>query len=127
MRVSHCFQYGGRWANSTGKEISALNRLIRTAAIALVPALLSGREDERIERLERFFAERPAHVFAKDFLAQSDQYGLDWRLLPALCVIETSGGLHVRSRNNWFGWDSGRARFPTILRGIHTVAQQLAE
>src|SRR5215813_10833003 len=85
-----------------------LNRLIRSAGIALLPALLSGREDERIERLERFFAGRPARVFAEQFLVESDQHGLDWRLLPALCVIETSGGLHVQSRNNWFGWDSGR-------------------
>jgi hypothetical protein len=81
--------------------------------------------DARLDRLDAFLEGRPAHAFAAEFLAAADKYDLDWRLLPALCVIETSGGKHVRARNNWFGWRSGHARFRSIHQAIETVAYNL--
>jgi hypothetical protein len=97
-----------------------------TDSASLLP--LSHEEDPRLVRLREFFVkyDSPAHTLAADFLAAADGYGLDWRLLPAIALIESGGGRDCRG-NNIFGWDSGRKGFPTIRAGIHTVAQRLAE
>ena len=50
---------------------------------------------------------------------------LDWRLLPSLSYIESTGGKAARN-NNFFGWDSGRAEFATPSAAIHEVGYRLA-
>ena len=53
-------------------------------------------------------------------------YALDWRLLPSLSFVESSGGKAARN-NNLFGWDSGRAAFSSAAAGIRAVASSLSE
>jgi hypothetical protein len=59
------------------------------------------------------------------FLEAADDYKLDWRLLPSLSYVESSGGKSARN-NNIFGWNSGRAQFSSPAAGIHTVGYRLA-
>ena len=84
--------------------------------------------DPRLSRLKQFFAERgcPLREAAVDFLIAADQNHLDWRLLPSISMIESSGGKDFRN-NNVFGWDSSRGSFPSVRAGIHFVAAQLAK
>jgi hypothetical protein len=63
--------------------------------------------------------------YAADLVAAADQNHLDWRLLPSLALVESSGG-KVFVNNNVFGWDSCRQKFPSIQAGIHAVAERLA-
>ena len=49
------------------------------------------------------------------FLEAADDYALDWRLLPSLSYVESTGGKAARN-NNLFGWNSGRAQFPEPRR-----------
>ncbi|MGD0498481.1 MAG: hypothetical protein ABSC23_08590 [Bryobacteraceae bacterium] len=83
--------------------------------------------DARLESLRRFFAESgcPALAYAPVFLEAADDYGLDWRLLPGISYIESTGG-KAAWRNNFFGWDSGRAKFASPAAGIHAVAYFLS-
>lgn len=60
------------------------------------------------------------------FIGKADQYGLDWRLLPSIAMVESSGGKHSR-RNNVFGWNSGRTGFRTVAAGIDYVASRFAQ
>jgi hypothetical protein len=85
------------------------------------------RNDPRLETLRKFFraAECPAEKYAAAFLEAADHYELDWRLLPSLSYIESTGGKSAR-HNNLFGWDSGRAHFPSPVAGIHAVGYRLA-
>ncbi len=62
---------------------------------------------------------------AEVFLEAADAYELDWRLLPSLSFVETTGGKAARN-NNWFGWDSGRTKFTSAAAGIHAVGYSLA-
>lgn len=55
----------------------------------------------------------------------ADAHGLDWRLLPSISFIESTGGKALKN-NNLFGWDAGRAEFPSLSAAIHTVAYSLA-
>jgi hypothetical protein len=86
------------------------------------------QNDPRLSRLRKFFADRdcPLQDSAKDFLVAADQNELDWRLLPSISMIESSGGKDYRN-NNVFGWDSCKERFPSVRAGIHYVAAQLGK
>jgi hypothetical protein len=80
-----------------------------------------------MQRIRSFFRKRkcPAQRYAAEFVLAADRHRLDWRLLPSLALIESSGG-KVFTNNNIFGWDSCRHRFPTVQAGIDIVAERLA-
>ena len=101
-------------------------------SIALAPAVNSPAEvpytkDSRFRRIKAFFQKRqcPMEKYAGDLVAAADRHQLDWRLLPSLALVESSGG-KAYMNNNVFGWDSCKRKFPTIQAGIHVVAERLA-
>lgn len=83
--------------------------------------------DPRAGKIRRFFTRCscPASKYAADFIMAADQHKLDWRLLPSLSFLETTGGKTQRN-NNMFGWSNGDARFPTLRAGIYVVASRLS-
>ena len=85
------------------------------------------RNDPRLEALKTFFGDAgcPALQYAAAFLEAADYNELDWRLLPSLSYVESTGGKLARY-NNLFGWDSGRAHFPSPVAGIHAVGYSLS-
>ena len=91
------------------------------------PRWASYQQDPRLKRLEKFFqsAGCPAQKYSDTFLEAADANGLDWRLLPSISFIESTGGKADRN-NNLFGWDSGRAEFASPAAGIHTVGYRLS-
>jgi hypothetical protein len=82
--------------------------------------------DPRLLRIKQYFLERecPAHVYAEDFVTAADQNNLDWRLLPSLSMVESTGGKTARN-NNMFGWDNGGTGFRSSREGIYRVASRL--
>jgi hypothetical protein len=82
--------------------------------------------DPRLIRIKQFFLQRdcPAHVYAEDFLHAADQHNLDWRLLPSLSFVESTGGKDAHN-NNMFGWDNCNSAFRSSREGIYRVASQL--
>src|SRR6202162_1693107 len=84
--------------------------------------------DPRFVRLQEFFGQRdcPLREAAADFLIAADENALDWRLLPSISIIESSGGKDYRN-NNVFGWDSCKEKFSSVRAGIHFVAAQLGK
>lgn len=83
--------------------------------------------DPRLLLLTRFFetTDAPAKAYSDVFLSEADQNDLDWRLLPSISFVETTGGKAARN-NNLFGWDNGRVKFGSMRDGIRTVAYHLA-
>lgn len=86
------------------------------------------QNDPRLSRLQKFFGDRdcPLRDSAKDFLIAADQNQLDWRLLPSISIIESSGGKYY-GNNNVFGWASSKEKFTSVRAGIHYVAAQLGK
>jgi hypothetical protein len=83
--------------------------------------------DRRPEKLEAFFSAYrcPGPLHVTDYLRAADTYGIDYRLLPALSVRESTCGKHERANNRW-GWDSARTGFASVASGIEFIARQLA-
>jgi hypothetical protein len=89
------------------------------------PQVTEQRQDPRVDRLRAFLGNSPASELVHVFLEAADEYNLDWRLLPSISLIESSGGKAAKG-NNLFGWDAGRAEFSSLSAGIQRVAYFLA-
>src|ERR1051326_1395104 len=113
------------------------NRWMLVAGLLLLPMVMSPRlgsgvpgpdyaRDPRLYKIRTFFSslDCPAWRYAATFLEAADDYALDWRLLPSLSYVETTGG-KAAPNNNLFGWGSGRAKFSSPHAAIHTIAFHL--
>lgn len=83
--------------------------------------------DDRPARVDAYFAKRnmPLEGHGEQFVKVADKYGLDWRLLPAIAVRESSGGKHLLN-NNPFGWGSCRIKFANFDDAIEEVGKNLS-
>ena len=82
--------------------------------------------DERAQRIDRYFTERgmPLVGYGARFAEAANKCDMDWRLLPAIAVRESSGGKQACG-NNPFGWASCRADFESIEDAIEIVGANL--
>ena len=82
--------------------------------------------DERPARTDRYFAERSMSLagYGAKFVEAADKCDMDWRLLPAIAVRESSGGKQACG-NNPFGWASCRLDFESIEQAIEIVGANL--
>ena len=58
----------------------------------------------------------------------ADQYDLDWRLLPAIAMRESTAGIHecTTANHNFFGWDSCNVSFDSDDQAIEALASNLS-
>lgn len=85
--------------------------------------------DSRAMALGKFFEKRkcPLLPYVDEFITAADKYKVDFRLLPAISVIESQcGKIYPRSTNNPFGWNSARTGFESIPVAIDFIVGQLA-
>ena len=106
---------------AAGLAVSAVS------AVDVTPATSVPQSDPRIARLDHFFAHYncplPYHV--DDYLRAADSYEIDYRLLPAISVRETTCGLWEQQNNRW-GYHSGHQSFDSVEDGIYFLAHRLA-
>lgn len=83
--------------------------------------------DPRIENLTRFFDHyHGSTAYINDYLNAADKNQIDYRLLPAISIAESSGGKHACGFN-WWGWNSCKGdNFSSVAQGIQFVSGQLA-
>ncbi len=96
------------------------------ASTALEPPHLAAKPDSREVRIRHFFEDKgcPLSKMAHDFVREADRNALDWRLLPSISFVESSGGKYYQN-NNVFGWNSNRTHFKSVRSGLHLVASVL--
>lgn len=63
---------------------------------------------------------------AQILVQEADEHGLDYRLMPALAYVESSGGKFAHG-NNTMGWANGKTSYSSPRAAIHTVAVGLSE
>ena len=59
------------------------------------------------------------------YVREADEHGIDWRLLPAISLIESSAGLRQRYNNAW-GWDSAKTGFDSWEDGIAYISERFS-
>lgn len=69
----------------------------------------------------------PLHGMGLKLVQEAENNDLDWRLLAAIAVRESTGGKFdcKKVENNPFGWGSCKIGFDTIDESIETVARNL--
>ena len=85
---------------------SHIGSLSSTPVTTVVVSVDDVRE-QRAESIDTYFKERsmPLEGTGMTFVLVAEKYGLDWSLLPAIAVRESSGG-KAACGNNPFGWGS---------------------
>jgi hypothetical protein len=98
------------------------------AAVASDNTLPASPADPRGERLEAFFKayDCPAPLHVDEYLRAADSHALDYRLLPAISLVESTCGAFGKMNYHW-GWDSAQSGFPSVPAGIEYITAQLAE
>lgn len=66
----------------------------------------------------------PLEGYGAKFVEAADRCDMDWRLLPAITVRESSGGKQACG-NNPFGWASCRTDFESVEKAIEIVGANL--
>lgn len=83
---------------------------------------------ERAEAINSLFKKRSAPLEGKGmtFVLVAEKYGLDWRLLPAISIRESSGGKEACGYNA-FGWGSCKlsSRFSSYDEAINAIGYNL--
>ena len=84
--------------------------------------------DVRVSRLGAFFSAHhcPEPHYVDEYIRAADRYGLDYRLLPAISVRETSCGWTERNNNRW-GFHPQTQTFVSVESGIEFLSRHLAE
>jgi hypothetical protein len=79
--------------------------------------------------IDAYFAEHdmPLEGTGLKMAKEAETNDLDWRLLPAIAVRESTGGKNdcKKVENNPFGWGSCKIGFDSIEEAIETVAKNL--
>lgn len=84
--------------------------------------------DLRVLQVDAFFESFGCRQpnYAAEYVKAADRYGVDYRMLPAISILESTCGNYQRLNNYW-GWNSARTGFRSVTEGIQFVTRQLAQ
>jgi len=83
--------------------------------------------ENKVRKINLYLSERgaPLAKYSEEFVKAADHYGIDYRLVAAISIIESSGGKHnFRAYNAW-GW--GKSDFKSWEDGIWKVSEGMAK
>lgn len=82
--------------------------------------------EEHAAKIDAYMEKRnmPLAGFGAKMVAEAEKNDIDWRLLPAIAIRESTGGKFACGHNP-FGWGSCKIKFDTWDDAIETVARNL--
>lgn len=86
--------------------------------------------DYRVLMLKNYLEnyDSPLAPYAETFVATADEYGVDWRLVPAITGVESTFGKHIPFESyNAYGWANGEYSFESWEDSIEHVTYTLKE
>lgn len=114
----------GALSISTNTEIEE-NLIVKEINLNTNPTYIP--DSQKIENIRTYLANRnaPLAEYAEEFVKAADEYGIDYRIVAAISVIESGGGKNnFRPYNGW-GW--GKMTFESWEDGIWTVSKGIAK
>ena len=117
---------------NTPSIVSSQKQNIETyGPLAFNDAVGQKLESQKIkaQAIDAYFKARnmPLEGMGMKMVFEAEKNNLDWRLLPAIAVRESSGGKNDcnKVQNNPFGWGSCKIGFDSNEEAIETVAHNL--
>ena len=108
---------------------------VNTPTISSESSVITTQEDEsrkkKAEAIDSYFEEHDAPLagYGMKFVMEAEKNGIDWRLLPAIAMRETTGGKFAcksaKAPNNNFGWASCKRGFESIDQSIELISKTL--
>ena len=84
---------------------------------------------KKAESIDAYFRSRsmPLHGLGMKMVEEAEKNNLDWRILAAIAVRESTGGKFAckKATHNPFGWGSCKINFKSNHEAIETVARNL--
>lgn len=84
---------------------------------------------EKADAIDAYFAKHdaPLEGHGMKFVLEAEKNDIDWRLLPAIAMRESTGGIHACKKvpNSVFGYGSCKISFNSIDESIEIVARSL--
>ena len=108
---------------SLASHIGSLN----TTSVAKEEVSVDDIRQEKADAIDSYFKDRsmPLEGTGMTFVLVAEKYGLDWRLLPAIAVRESSGG-KAACGHNPFGWGSCKLHnFGSYEQAIESLGKNL--
>jgi len=91
------------------------------------PELTVNPNSRKIENVKSYLSNRnsPLAEYADVLVTVAEEYGIDYRLVAAISVVESGGGKHCFRPYNAWGW--GSKSFDSWENGIYTVSKGLSK
>ena len=91
--------------------------------------LLKEKESEEAAKIDAYFTQNgmPLAGYGMKMVTEADKHGIDWRLIPAIAIRESSGGLHQCKSVTYspFGFGSCKISFKSYNDAIEVLATNL--
>lgn len=85
--------------------------------------------EEKAAKIDAYFesGNMPLEGYGMKMVMEAEKNDLDWRLIPAIAVRESTGGLHACKKASFsaFGWGSCKISFKSYDHAIESLAQNL--
>ena len=109
-------------------SITALNNTI-TSENSVITTQEEVARKEKAGLIDAYFKEHdaPLEGYGMKFVVEAEKNDIDWRLLPAIAMRESTGGKQACKRvpNSVFGWGSCKISFESIDQSIEVVSKNL--
>ena len=107
----------------------ALNQVITPEANLVSAQIFKDKMQAEADSIDAYFTEHDMPLAGTGMTMVKEAYlnDLDWRLLPAIAVRESTGGKNAcdKVKFNPFGWNSCKTGFDSYEDAITTVAENL--
>ncbi len=104
--------------------------------IEVVDSVITTQEQDNLkkqaEHVDAYFAshDAPLEGYGMKFVLEAKKNDIDWRLLPAIAMRETTGGKQAcknpKAPNNNFGWGSCKRGFESVDQSIEHISKTLS-
>jgi len=114
---------------ATPVTITVLNQKDSVSEVSLITTEEMEIRKERAEAIDTYFEKikAPLAGYGMKFVVEAEFHDIDWRLLPAIAMAESTGGIHACKKvpNSVFGYGSCKFGFDSIDKSIEVVAESL--